>query len=336
MRKIVYFFLDILGINALFRFINRHEAIILWYHGVCADDFTLLKGYDERHIPQALFRKQLKFLKSCGYTFATMTELMDTFAQGKNAEKFVVLTFDDGFRNIVDNAYPVMQKLGAKGCFYLVAGLIGTDQLLWTDHIEMFLRSSRESEFKFIFQGKPITYTINTKDLLEAAMRDIKKKLRTISDKERKEHLRQFVLESVVSVPKEFLFASWEQIKKLDKNVLEVGCHTQNHPNCEMLDSDEEFREELLNSKRAIENKVGYDVKHFCYPAGSFNAEVIRHVKEYGYQSAATIIPGFNNKNTDPYVLKRISIEEDFIFFKAITSGSYFFISRLVQRLKGR
>ena len=56
-RRLIYLFLDIFGINALFRFINRNEVIILWYHGVCDDDFTLLKGFDERHISKALFKR---------------------------------------------------------------------------------------------------------------------------------------------------------------------------------------------------------------------------------------------------------------------------------------
>ena len=55
---------DKLGINAIFRFFYKNKAMILWYHGICDDDFTLLKGYDERHIPKSMFKKHIIFLKS--------------------------------------------------------------------------------------------------------------------------------------------------------------------------------------------------------------------------------------------------------------------------------
>jgi peptidoglycan/xylan/chitin deacetylase (PgdA/CDA1 family) len=335
-RDIIYLFLDKLGINALFRFLNRHQAIILWYHGVADDDFTLLKGYDERHIPQSLFRKQLKFLRSRGYTFVTMTELMDALQKKKSIKKFVVLTFDDGFRNIVENAYPIMREEGGKGCFFLVSQLIGNNQLLWTDHVEAVLRNHKGKDFQFVFNGEAVSYDISSKEKLELAMRDVKKRLRTLSDRERKEHMQQFVIRDMSLVSKEFFFAGWDQIRRMDRSVLEVGSHTRNHPNCAQLTSTEEFKEELMHSKTDIEKNVGYEIKHFCYPAGSFNDEVIDYVRQFGYQSATTIIPGFNNAKTPPFMLRRISVDEDFGYFKASISGSLYFLSGVKQRLKGR
>ena len=334
-RKILLFLLNFLGINALFRLINRNEAIILWYHGICDDDFTLLRGYDERHVSKPLFRKQLIFLKKRGYNFITMTGLIEKLGKKEKLEKLVVLTFDDGFRNVVENAYPIMKELNAKGCFYLVSSLIDGNELLWTDQVEMVLRSHKDSEFRLVFKGQVVTYGLSPQKLLEEAMKDIKKKLRTLSDKERKEHFQQFYKKDVGRIPKEFLFSTWEQIRQLDKDVLEVGSHTQNHPDCATLNSAEEFRSELLDSKRIIQEKVGYEIRHFCYPAGSFDDEVIRNVKQYGYTSAVTIIPGFSNWKTDRYQLTRISVQEDFFLFKALTSGSYFFMSRLLKILKG-
>ncbi len=333
-RSIFYFLVDILGINALFRFINRRAAIVLWYHGVCDDDFTLLKGYDERHIPRALFKKQLEFLKKTGHRFATMTEMTDLLTRKTVDGRVVVLTFDDGFRNIVQNAYPVMLELGARGCFYVVSGLIGQQKPLWTDHIEMVLRNLKETDFSFYFKGEVISYPIDRKDLLEKAMKDIKGKLRMLPDQERKEHLKQFDNRPALDV-EEFYFSTWEQLRHLDRSVLEIGSHTKNHPNCENLSSEEEFKEELWGSKEEIEKHIGYEVTNFCYPAGSFNDEVIKQVKRYGYKSATTIIPGYNFFGDDLYRLKRISVEEDLLLFKALISGSYFFLSRLYRILKG-
>lgn len=335
-KKILFQLFDLCGVNALFRFLNRDKALILWYHGISSDDFKLLKGYDERHIPVSLFEKQLNYLIAKGYSFVTLSQLVDKLKAKSALKKLVVLTFDDGFRNIVENAYPVMRKLNAKGCFFLVSNLIGQNKLLWTDHIEMVIRSCQENHFSFSFKGEAVVYPLTTKESREQAMQDIKRKLRTLTDQERKEHMRQFIIKDMDSVPKEFLLCSWEQISSLDKNILEVGSHTRNHPNCATLTRDEEFEEELKGSKADLEAKVEYEVKNFCYPAGSYDENVIRFVKKYGYESAVTIIPGFNDTQTDLYQLKRISIDEDFLFFKSLVSGSYFFMSGLLSRLRGK
>ena len=132
-KLLLFLLFDISGINALCRIVNRNKAVILWYHGICDEDFTLTK----RHIPKSVFRKQLSYLKRKGYVFVSMSELLAFIKNKKKIGKSVVLTFDDGFRNIVENAYPIMKEFGAKGCFYLVSELIGKSELLWTDHVEI-------------------------------------------------------------------------------------------------------------------------------------------------------------------------------------------------------
>ena len=57
---------------------------------------------------------------------------------------------------------------------------------------------------------------------------------------------------------------------------------------------------------------IGENVNGFAYPAGYYNDEVIDQVKSAGYQYAFTTDHGYNNKKTDIYNLKRISINDDF------------------------
>ncbi len=322
--------LDISGINALCRTLNRHKAIILWYHGISDDGFGLLRGFDERHIPKSLFRKHLEYLKRQGYIFVSMTDLLNAIKNKKRIDKFVVLTFDDGFRNIVENAYPIMKDFSAKGCFYLVSDLIGTNELLWTDFVETVIRNQKKGNFQFVFKGEKIDYVLDDKYSYQDAMKDIKAKLRSISDRARHEHLEQFNSIELDDVPREFTMATWEQINQLDKNLLEIGSHTRRHPNCVNLTSNEELEDEIKNSKVDIEKNTGYQIKHFCYPAGSYDDRVVAKVIEYGYESAVTTAQGFNDESSDLYRLKRIEANEQFLFFKAGVSGSY----NLLRRIK--
>jgi peptidoglycan/xylan/chitin deacetylase (PgdA/CDA1 family) len=330
-RLLLLWLLDILGVNALCRMLNRNKAVILLYHGVCDDSFNLLKGCDERHISKSAFRKHLEYLKRKRYVFMSMTELTDSLKNKEKVDKSVVLTFDDGFRNIVENAYPIMKEFGAKGCFYLVSDLIGTEQLLWTDHVETVIRNQQKGDFQFIFKGEKINYRVGDKSSNEHAMIDIKKKLRTIPDKERLEYLEQFRNVRLDDVPNEFIMASWKQIRELELDVLEIGSHTRRHSNCMNFSSNEELEDEIRNSKIIIENNTGRKIKHFCYPAGSYDDRVITKLTEYGYESAVTITDGFVHENSDLFRLKRIGTGEQFLRFKAYLSGSYFVLQRIIN-----
>lgn len=330
-KTFLLWFLDNTGINALCRMLNRNKAIILWYHGVCSEGFDLLKGYDERHIPKTVFRRQLSYLKRKGYIFTSMSELLDIVKKKKRTNKLVVLTFDDGFLNVIQNGYPIMKEFGAKGCFYVVTDLIGTDHLLWTDQVETIIRNQKRGNFQFIFNGEKVDYKLADKRSYEYAIDDIKAKLRMISDRERCEHLKQFNNLSSDDIPKEFIMADWKLIKELDPNILEIGGHTRRHPDCVNLTSDKEIEDEIRHSKKYVEEKLNHEVKHFCYPAGSYNDRVITKVKDCGYESAVTVKHGFTDTSSDLYQLKRMGMTGQFLFFKASLSGSYYFLKRIKE-----
>lgn len=322
-------FLNISGINALCRLFHRNKAIILYYHGICDDSFNLLKGYDERHITRSGFREQLAYLLRKGYAFASMTELINTMKNKGKLGKKVVLTFDDGFRNVVRNAYPIMREFNAKGCFYLVTALIGTDEPIWTDYVETAIRSQEPGQYQFDFNGEKITYMLTDKKSYEYAMKDIKTKLRTIPNATRIEHLKQFGSVKPESIPEEFFLANWEEIKGLPPDVLEIGSHTRSHPNCANFTSEAEYEEEINQSKKDIEGIIRREVAHFCYPAGSFNQEAIDKVRQSGYQSAVTVENGFVDNHSDLYQLKRIAPSENLLVFKSRISGSNIMLRRI-------
>jgi peptidoglycan/xylan/chitin deacetylase (PgdA/CDA1 family) len=328
-QKFILIFVDICGVNNIFRFLNKNKIVILWYHGICDDAFRLLSGYDERHIQVSKFKKQIIFLKKKGYSFITMSELVNNFNNKKKVKKTVVLTFDDGYRNVVTNAYPIMKEFDGKGCFYLVTGLIESNKFLWTDYIETVIRNSPIGKFEFIFKEKKISYTLDLKKSYNWAIQDIKNKLRTLPDNERIKYLKQFTLKKAENFPKEFQLANWNEIQSLDNRILEIGSHSKNHPNLTHLSSLEEFEEEINNSKIEIEKKVNYKINHFCYPAGDYNANIIQKVKDSGYKSALSIIHGFNDETTDLYKLKRIEVPENFLEFKSLISGSFFVMKQI-------
>ncbi len=85
----------------------------------------------------------------------------------------------------------------------------------------------------------------------------------------------------------------------------EIGSHSATHRNLRHL-APAEAREEIFGSKKSLEDKFGIEIKHFCYPYGSYNESVRDLVSEAGYQTACTTEFGVNTSAASVFELRRI------------------------------
>jgi peptidoglycan/xylan/chitin deacetylase (PgdA/CDA1 family) len=85
----------------------------------------------------------------------------------------------------------------------------------------------------------------------------------------------------------------------------EIGSHGLSHAYLTSLALDD-VRREIIDSKKLLEDMFGQRVRHFCYPYGDWNEAIRDIVREAGYETATTTIPGFNTAGTDPFALRRL------------------------------
>ena len=100
-------------------------APILLYHHVEGET-----SFSRYIVPVPDFRAQMKALHDWGYTAIPISLLLEALIKGAELpEKPIVITFDDGNRNVYDNAFPIMQEFGFPGVFYIVGNRVnsGTD-----------------------------------------------------------------------------------------------------------------------------------------------------------------------------------------------------------------
>ena len=96
---------------------------ILMYHQVGARPHPAFRKYT---VAPSAFRTQMRWLAAAGYETVTPDQLLDARAgRGVLPRRPVMITFDDGFRECVDEALPVLRSHGFGAVFYLVAGLMG-------------------------------------------------------------------------------------------------------------------------------------------------------------------------------------------------------------------
>lgn len=326
-KAIILRCLNFLGINAFFRTLNRKKLVILGYHGISGKE----QSYRKKYLGKSIFEKQVKYLKKKNFSFITLTNWQRIVkSQKKINQRFVIITFDDGFKNVIDYAYPIIKKYGAKGIIYVIPGIIGKNELIWTEYLEMLVYNHRNNKFNFKFKDQIIEYSLNSKNNIKMAFNDMKNKLRALSNKDRITHLNQFKISNNIknfkNVPIEYLIANWQELNSLNKNILEIGNHTKTHQNLDILSLEQEYYEELLKSKLKIEKEIGYSIKHLCYPAGVYNNKVIQYLKKYGYLTGVTVEEGLNMLKSDLLKLKRLMIDKNFLLFKYKVSGLYSFL----------
>jgi len=100
---------------------TRVTAPILLYHHIAEGDPN-----NRYVVSPARFEQQMKTLKAWGYTSIPISTLVEAVIHGDELPaRPVVITFDDGNEDIYQTAFPIMQRYGFAGTFYLVVDRLG-------------------------------------------------------------------------------------------------------------------------------------------------------------------------------------------------------------------
>ncbi len=106
---------------------------VLMYHHVELPENAATFKRTYLNVPPETFKKQMEYLNSKGYSSVTPFDLVNYFDNGvKLPSKPVMITFDDGYVDIGDLAFPIMRELGIKGTVFIPTGLMeNIDYLTW-------------------------------------------------------------------------------------------------------------------------------------------------------------------------------------------------------------
>lgn len=100
-------------------------------------------------------------------------------------------------------------------------------------------------------------------------------------------------------------YMDWSQVHNLvNSGVAEIGAHTLDHPNLAGL-SQADQKNQIINSKQALENELGVPIKTFAYPYGRYNAISIGIVQQAGFRTAVTTVAGVQQSLQNRYTLLR-------------------------------
>ena len=276
------------------------SARIFCFHRINDDNDEFFSS-----VSTELFEKTMQHVAR-NHKVVSLHGLMQHLEEGLQGA-VIAITFDDGYRDNYQNAFPVLQRYGMPATIFLTTGGLDSGDPLWFEQLAHALKTSRR-EYLDLEIDLPRRFWLRTREERLDANGRIFSLLRSMSDVKRKNLLAGiFLTLDVDHSERRNQMLTWDQVRLLNANGIEFGGHTVTHPFLSML-TREQAHWEASECKRRIEEELQQPVKYFAYPNGrgedfnEWNKEVIRSA---GYQAAVTTIWGVNYRSTDPMALRR-------------------------------
>lgn len=237
----------------------------------------------------------LRLIRSEGYDLVSLDEALQRLAAGRTPRFFVALTFDDGYRDNVEHAWPVLAKHGAPWTMFVTPGFADRTARLWWLELEEAIRAL--PRIALPLPDGPFSAPSVTDDEKSAAFAKLYWRLRrqpeaillaAVSDL-----ASQAGVVSAALCERECL--DWATLRALaGAPDVTIGAHTLTHP---MLakHAAEFAQHEIAGSKTRLEAELGVPIRHFAYPVGDPTSAGPREfalAREAGFACAVTTRPG--------------------------------------------
>lgn len=265
------------GLAGLVHRLWSRRLTVLAYHRIAdpdSPDFVTFRP-NISATPEA-FAAQMDMVAD-RFSVIPMERLVDWLGGGEPLPpRAALITFDDGYRDNLDTAHPILKARGLPWTLFVATGHIGSDHpFFWDMAAWCFARAGR-----------------NTADL-DRWIAGVKGQ----PTEEREAAVRALPGDLGIDVPDDAfagLTLDWNQIRALAEDGVHIGAHSQTHPILSRS-SDERARQEIIGSKERIEAELGRPVTTFAFPngqPGDFGEREYGFLSEAGIRAAFSLLPG--------------------------------------------
>ncbi len=230
------------------------------------------------------FRAQMELIAR-HYTAISLEDLLAAHrGDGLLPRGAVLLTFDDGYRDFEQNAWPVLRELGLPAVLFVptsfpdVAG-----PGFWWDRLYAALARTHYTE---VVDAQTGTFELGNPQALRVAHRALRTHAKTLPHTQAIDWL-EGLIERLAQLPSLHRVLGWDALRRMANEGLSVCSHGATHALCTQLSADE-LAEDLANSKSRIEAELGPAAPPaiIAYPANANDASVRRAVQDAGYSLA--------------------------------------------------
>lgn len=266
---------------------------ILMFHRILPEKNGLrIHNHQSLELTPEHFEDVIRFFHDRSYDFITLDELSFRLQHQHSNNKFVVLTFDDGYKDNYEYAYPIAKKYGVPLTIYIATDFPEQKMILWWYLLEDLILQRTNVEIDW--NGEKHVFSCKTEIEKEQVFNAIRRLFNSTYYYDTFHHSLVQLFERLGLDPYTYtsqVSMSWDEIRELSTDpLISIGAHTVRHPPLSML-SQENLEEELSGSRRLIQDRIGKPINHFAYPFGKKTEASVREfacAKELGYLTAVT------------------------------------------------
>ncbi|WP_394171927.1 polysaccharide deacetylase family protein [Thalassotalea litorea] len=228
-------------------------------------------------------------------------------------ERLAIITFDDGYQDNYQYAYPLLKAAGLPATFFIATDFIDKPSVPWWDEVAWLLRNT-QVDYELLRQWQlPIHWPQSPlSEQIRMMLRYMKQNHR-VTMPQKLAMLRQAcgVAENEITAS-ESLFMNWDMLREIHANGISIGSQTCSHQILSHL-SEQQQAYEIIESKQRLEQQLNTTISTFAYPVGgenTYNETTTSLLRNSGYQLAFTFLHNYcTNILENRFELPRFSVD---------------------------
>jgi peptidoglycan/xylan/chitin deacetylase (PgdA/CDA1 family) len=307
---------------------HRGRVVILTYHRVVSDHMVR-----DEHIQPGMYVRGQSFEAHIAYlrkrfTIISLDELLELWQTNrlKSDRAYCVITFDDGWKDNYQFAFPVLMKYRIPATIFLATDFIGTARWFWPDQMMLLLEKGGQHATGAADRKAVSTVLEETIGVKLSAADGIFSRVES-GDLIDPDAIIEFckgvevgrihqIIDRLgcalhMDLPTHRVLLDWDEVREMAGKGVTFGSHSGSHRIMTQIPLPE-VKTELIDSRKTMLEQGIKPVPVFCYPNGNFDRNIQELVRESGYLAAVGCEVGLEqDRPNDLFALKRISLHED-------------------------
>lgn len=241
------------------------------------------------------------------FTVIPLSEAVRRLADGSLPPAAAAITFDDGYRDNLEVAAPILKRRGLPATLFVACGFIDGG-IMFNDVVIEAVRATSMPMLELPELGVG-PFPMSTLDQRRAALSRLLPAIKHLPSEKRREAVDSLAKRARVTLPRDLMMTT-AQLRQFAASGFEIGSHTENHPILAVL-HDTEAHGEISRGRDSLERMLDQRISLFAYPNGRWGRDFDeRHVamaKQCGFDAAFSTEPGVGTRGSDMWNLPRFT-----------------------------
>jgi peptidoglycan/xylan/chitin deacetylase (PgdA/CDA1 family) len=275
---------------------------VLLYHRVLRAADPLLPAEPDA----ASFDAQLAALTRV-FNILPLQEALDRLRDGSLPARSICITFDDGYRDNLEVALPILRRHGIVATFFIATGFLDGGRMMHDSVIETVRRLTPGAyDLEWLGLGQR---QIDDMASRAALIGDIVGVVKYLPFAERRDTCERFAALSPTPLPSDLMMTSGH-LQELANAGMHIGAHTHDHPILSNLDADTACQQ-ITRNVEALTRLIGKVPRLFAYPNGKplldYGTEHVEIVRRAGFDAAVSVSFGTVSRDSDHFQIPRFA-----------------------------